>query len=44
MKAVKIFLFFWDFGVRYVRFWSRLFAYFNPPKGVAGKRREELSH
>jgi len=27
----KIFLFFPDFVVRYVRFWSRIFAYFNAP-------------
>ena len=30
-KAVKIFLFFPDFGVRYVRFWSRIFTYINTP-------------
>ena len=30
-KAVKFFLFFLDFVVRYVRFWSRLFTYFNAP-------------
>jgi len=30
-KAVKKILFFLDFVVRYVRFWSRLFAYLNAP-------------
>jgi len=30
-KAVKNFLFFSDLAGYYVRFWSRLFAYFNAP-------------
>jgi len=29
MKADKIFLFFSDLADYYVRFWSRLFVYFN---------------
>jgi len=36
-KGVKKNLFFWVFGVRYVRFWLRLFAYIN----AARRKKEE---
>ena len=47
-KAVKKILFFLDFVVRYVRFWSRIFTYINAPlenrrhvsNGVHRERRE----
>jgi len=39
--AVKIFLFFLDFVVRYGRFWSRLFTYFNATGRNKGRREKK---